>query len=66
MSECGTTCFLAPDAIAATYAPHDPPRELTCDREHPHKGPHHAEGWHWESGRIWREDVRQNMTAVDE
>lgn len=54
---CGRECFLAPDVVAATYAPNDPPRTLTCDRGRTHTGtPHHAEGWYWQDGRIWRED----------
>ncbi len=51
---CGVTCQLCADVVAATYAPDDPPRELTCERGHPHKGPHRAEGWEWENGRIWK------------
>jgi len=52
---CGTTCTLSPDVVAATYAPHEQtPRELTCEREHPHPGkPHTADGWAWWNGQIW-------------
>ena len=55
---CGEDCTLAPDAVAATYAPHEvTPRTLTCELGHPHPGPHTAEGWHWTNGTIWRQDM---------
>ena len=53
MSACGEWCHLESDAIAAAIAPHEPPRQLRCERQHPHKGPHLAEGWEWDAGRIW-------------
>ena len=52
---CGNMCTLAADVVAAVYAPHQPPRELMCRMDHPHRGqPHQAEGWAWWDGRIWR------------
>jgi len=49
------TTMLAPDAVAAAYAPHElTPRELTCELEHPHPGrAHTAEGWAWWKYSIW-------------
>jgi len=53
---CGERCHLCADVVAAVYAPpEDQPRELICERSHPHVGhPHRAEGWAWENGSIWR------------
>ena len=54
-TNCAVTCTLAADVVAATYAPpEDQPRQLRCERGHPHKGPHRAEGWEWENGQIWK------------
>lgn len=64
MSDCGAKCTLAADVVAATYAPDNPPRDLTCELAHPHKGkPHQAEGWAWSDGRIWKQGVTSDVTA---
>lgn len=62
--KCIVRCHLEADVVAATYGAHDPPRELKCEREHPHKGaPHLCEGWAWENGRIWKvEDEAVRLT----
>lgn len=62
---CGTECVLAPDVVAATYAPHErTPRTLTCEMPHPHPGwPHKAEGWAWENGSIWKVDKTECVSS---